>query len=349
MSSHEPTPEPTVESLRPSSAWTSDSAFADSAISMGAQTPKQHDDDQFELRSPTFPRRSLSERLTQLAAAAWAAEQDGFVDEATRESAWKAVRTLEHCLDDDESGSQRDLSAGEGVQEEDVPAHRESETDASQLTQIQEQLASTVAAMRLRHQEQRHIHELCIQRLSDVASTCSLQQQTIRDKQKEVDQLRTENQKMLRDNQGFEAHAEQLTAELEQKDVALQAMSSAVAGLDGWIQSSLGTAHRPTRRVRATRGRGRFQTHYYVDVPVENAQERSRRVDDGTLDVRDFQEGLTAWVRGFRDVEEAVNTVTDSRPLGRGQHIQPVSQTTSAQSTRTVDDEWGDFEGPEPS
>jgi hypothetical protein len=347
MSSLEPTTEATIESMRPSSAWTNDSAFADSAISMGARTPKQHDDDQFELRSPTFPKLSLSERLTQLAAAAWATEQDGFVDETTRERAWKAVRTLQDCLDDNERESQPGSMVVEGDQEDDAPVGPESGIESSQLNQLQEQLTSTVAAMRLRRQEQRHVHELCIQRLSEVTGTCSQQRQTIRDMQQEVDQMRIENQKMLRDNQGFEAHAEQLTAELEQKDVALQAMSSAVAGLDGWIQSSIGTGHRPTRRVRATRGRGRFQTHYYVDVPIGNAQEGDRHDDDGTLDVREFREGITAWVRGFRDVEDAVHTVIDPILHGRAQQIRSVSQTRGALEAHTIDDDWGEFQRPE--
>ncbi|ETN37672.1 uncharacterized protein HMPREF1541_07295 [Cyphellophora europaea CBS 101466] len=346
MSPSERSPDPTNEPLRPSSVWTNDSVFADSAISMGSRsnTPKQLDDEHLELRSPTSPKHNLSERLSQLAAIAWAAEQDGYVDDHTKEKVFEATKTIESCLDecdeDEELSVQGD--SARGAQEAEVAAIRNRELEQTQLQYIHEQLAATVTSMRLRQQEQRHINELAIRKMEDIASTCAGHEQTIRALQNEVEQLRIDKQKLERDNSGFQTHAMQLTSELEQKDLAVQAMSSAVAGLDGWIQTSLGPDRPATRRVRATRGRGRFQTHYYVDVPVEGPMDGR----DGTIDAREVRDGITAWVRGFRDVEDAMNTGVQSRSSAVYRH--PTSEgglpMNSRMSSVTEDDDWGDFQ-----
>lgn len=261
---------------------------------MGSNTPKQLDDEQPELRSPSSPKSSLSERLTQLAAAAWAAEQDGDLDDITKEKILRATTAIELCFDERED----EVYDFPGRQEFEATMQAR-QREQAELVFVHEQLAATVASMRLRQQERRHINDLAVRKLEGVASTCATQEQTIRSLQEEVEQLRIDNQKLQRDNDGFQSHAEQLTSELEQKDLALQAMSSAVAGLDGWIQTSLNPDQPATRRVRATRGRGRFRTHYYVDVPAEGGTAL------GHDEVRD---GITAWVRGFRDMEDAMNT-----------------------------------------
>lgn len=330
MSPTEPSPDPTHESLRPSSVWTNDSAFADSAISMGSITPKQLDDDQPELRPPSSPESSLSERLTQLAAAAWAVEQDGSLDDITKEKVLRATTTIELCLDERED------------EVDDFPDRQttmqEREREQAEVAFVHEQLAATVASMRLRQQERRHINDLTVRKLEDVASTCATQEQTIRSLQEEVEHLRIDNQKLQRDNDGFQSHAEQLTSELEQKDLALQAMSSAVAGLDGWIQTSLNPDQPATRRVRATRGRGRFRTHYYVDVPAECGT---------ALDHDEVRDGITAWVRGFRDMEDAMNTGVGPQPF-----MPSEVQARSSRSGSTFDpepdfgddEEWSEFQ-----
>lgn len=336
MSPTESSPEPTLDSLRPSSIWTNDSAFADSAISMGTSTPKQFDDDQLELRSPISPRHNLSERLTQLAAIAWAAEQDGFLEDVTRERIFKATTTIENSLEDrDDESDRREVESSKAKAEDEA----EREEEIAQLEAIHRSLAATVNEMRLRQQEQRHIHELTLQKLDDVAGTCATQEQRIRGMEKEIELLHIRNQKLRRDNEGFEEHAIQLTTELEQKDVALQAMSSAVAGLDGWIQNSFGPDTSGTRRVRATRGRGRFRTDYYVDVPIEHAHGQGL---DGTVDIREVRDGITAWVRGFRDVEDAVNTGTASKFPVPGSP--PERSGGYGPNTITDDDDWRDFQ-----
>lgn len=335
MSPAAPSPEPTLESLRPSSVRTNDSAFADSAISMGSNTPKQLDDEHLELRSPTSPKLSLSERLTQLAAAAWAAEQDSYLDDRTKEKVLRATATIEACLDEGEQEDQEEYPSQQELQ----ASKQQRELEQAQLAYVHEQLAATVASMRMRQQEQRHINELAILNLDDVASTCAAQEQTIASLQEEVEQLRIDNQKHQRDSDGFQSHAIQLTLELEQKDLALQAMSSAVAGLDGWIQTSLDPEQPTTRRVRATSGRGRFRTHYYVDVPVEGGSV------PGHDEVRD---GITAWVRGFRDMEDAMNTHTGAQPFVQSHPQASNSRFASTLDPETVDwrdgEEWGEFQ-----
>lgn len=338
--------EATVESLRPSSVWTNDSTFADSAISMdgdrtGTSTPKQFEDDHLELRSPSSSHnQTLSERLTQLAAVAWAAEQDGFVDDVTKDRIFRSVTNIETSLEDRvDYTEQEELEAN--LDRRNV--EREHAEDVAHLTQIHEHLAATVTEMRQRQQEQRHIHELTIRKLEDVAGTCAAQEQQMRNLQAEIEALKIDNQKLYRDNDGFQAHAEQLTSELQQKDIALQAMSSAVAGLDGWISNSLTPERGSTRRVRATRGRGRFQTHYYVDVPIENTSHHGL---DGTVDAREVRDGLTAWVRGFRDVEEAMSTNVGLQTPSRQPKLVGRNHAADrfAPSVVTEEEDWGDFQ-----
>lgn len=331
MSPTEPSPDSTLEFIRPSSGWTNDSAFADSAISMGSNTPKQLDDDPLELRSPTSPKYELSEHLTELAAVAWAAEQDSYIDHGTKQDALTAIKIIESCLSD---GDRQD-EANELLRRREVSA-QQAEREQAQLHYVHEQLAATVASMRSRQQEQRHISEVALRKLEDVANTCATQEETIDSLEREVDRLRIENRKLSRDSDGFQAHAVQLTHELEQKDLAVQAMSSTVAGLDGWIQTALGPG-RPTRRVRVARGRGRFRTHYYVDVPIEGELDQEC---DRTVDAREVRDGITAWVRGFRDVEDAMHASTQPIPIGTGYNHGDCPPETDTQGN----EEWGDFQ-----
>jgi hypothetical protein len=323
--------DPTTDSLRPSSVWTNDSTFADSAISMGSSTPKQLDDEHRELRFQASPIISISERLSELAAVAWAAEQDSYLDDATRKEAMNAMKVIESCLG--EKDEEEIVLRSRAEEQEDA------EREQAQLQYVHEQLVDTVASMRLRQQAQRHIQELALRKLDDVGSTCAAQEDTIESLRAEVERLKIDNQKLRRDNDGFQAHAIQLTSELEQKDIAVQAMSSAVAGLDGWVRSALGP-ERPTRRVRATRGRGRFRTHYYVDVPIEGADQEL----DRTVDAREVRDGLTAWVRGFRDVEDAVNTTKTTQPVESEQSGVSLSPGTRSGTIAQDEDDWGDFQ-----
>ena len=334
-----------TELVRPSSVWTNDSTFADSAIMMdGTSTPKQtFEDDRPEMRSPSpspIPspsKPSLSERLTQLAAIAWVAEQDGFVDAAAQNKILRSLATVETCLEQRDE----DLDHGGTDREPAKETPPDDQTvDIAELEPIHQALSATVSEMRLRQQEQRHIHELTIRKLESVASTCASQRRHIEDIQAEIQVVRIENKKLQRDQKGFNAHAEQLTAELQQKDIALQAMSSAVAGLDGWISNTLGPEHGLTQRVRASRGRGRFQTHYYVDVPAERA---SQDAGGSAVDARELREGLSAWVRGFRDVEDATAAGFMSHShSGHNGSSQMVPQSMS--SFAADDSDWGDFQ-----
>jgi hypothetical protein len=330
-----PIADPTNESLRPSSVWTNDSTFADSAISMGSNTPKQIEEEDTEQRSPAAPKFNLSERLTELASIAWAAEQDSDFSDSAKEDALIATRRLEACFGETEQEDEHRL----------VQRRREeaAQKEQGRLRSIYAELAATVEAMRLRQQEQRHINELAIRKLDDVGSTCAAQEQSIKSLQEEIDRLKVDNQKLQRDNDGSQAHAEQLTSELEQKDVAIQAMSSTVAGLSGWIDSALGPGP-ATRRERITRGRGRFRTHYYIDVPTEGVDQRA----DRTVSAREVRDGISAWFRGFRDVEEAAmaSTTRMSVPVQPGYENTDMSSRFGSSVVTQSEDDWGDFESP---
>jgi hypothetical protein len=327
---------------RPSSGWTNDSTFADSAISMGTATPKNFDDDSMQLRPPSLSTPSLSERLTGLAALAWAVEQDGYIEDATRNKIWKSLSRVENLLEDRDEIPEADFKrAPENAEIREV-ANQFSEEDVAQLDQIHQHLTTTVAEMRLRQQEQHHIHEMTVRRLDDIAGTCARQKKRIQELETEVGALRIEHQKLYRDSQGFQQHAEQLTVELQRRDVALQAMSSAVAGLDGWISTTLAPSQRATRLDLRTRGRGRFKTHYYVEVPIDTSPDNGV---DPTVEARELRDGITAWVRGFRDVESAsLDAITVSHDV----HPHPVfdNRTVSSSVEDSMPDveEWGDFQ-----
>jgi hypothetical protein len=327
---------------RPSSGWTNDSTFADSAISMGTTTPKNFDDDSLQLRPPSSSAPSLSERLTGLAALAWAVEQDEYIDDDRRNKIWRSLSYVESLLEDrDETPDTDSTRPPEAAKMQEV-ANQSNEEDVAHLDQIHQHLTTTVAEMRLRQQEQRHIYEMAVQRLDDIAGTCARQKQRIQDLETEVGALRTEHQKLYRDSEGFQQHAEQLTAELQRRDVALQAMSSAVAGLDGWISTTLAPNQRATRLDLRTRGRGRFKTHYYVEVPIDRSPVND---PDPTVEARELRDGITAWVRGFRDVESAsLDAITVSHDVHPPPMVDDRTVSSSVEGSMPDVEDWGDFQ-----
>ena len=275
---------------------------------------------------------SIADRLQHLAAAAWEHEQDGLLSQAQQEKIRKALRVIDTCLEDrdDEESEESQLAPGDN---EEVAGQEE-------LRDIHERLAGTVAQMRLRKKEQRHLHQLSLQKLEAVAHTCSKQEKQLKEMSQEAQNLLKENQKLMTENGWMQQHISQLETDAAQKDVAVDAMTSAVAGLEGWITGSPGGSQTESRRRGryVVRGRGRFRGRYWVDEPED---ETVQSVEDTAIDPRELQDGVKAWVRGFRDVEEEVRRITPKKPSRPVEEGDPVAIDDLPSSE---DDDWGEME-----
>jgi hypothetical protein len=335
-------PDPTDSSIRPPSVWTNDSVFADSAISMGSRTHKLPEDPAVEMQSPRSADPRLSDQLSQLAAAAWAAEQDRPLHGIQRRKIEEALKVIEDCLDEGAStpennttGTDMDDSQTNIVEDESNLAVNPG-LNIEELHIVHRSLKATVDSMRLRLQEHQHLKHLAVSKLEAVAQTNVIQKTQLDRTEQEVESLRTENQTLGDENDQLHQSLLMIESEATQKDVAVNAMSSAVAGLEGWINSSHNPYSeqaqqlRPRRGRYVVRGKGRFRSRQYIDDPEEGSVGALNGVDP---DARELHDGVRAWLRGFRDVEEELHKASTGD--------RPVSRTVDVASTN---DDWGDFQ-----
>ena len=77
--------------------------------------------------------------------------------------------------------------------------------------------------------------------------------------------------------------------------------------------------------------RGRFRGRYYID---EHSPGGHHDID---IEARDLHDGVKAWLRGFRDVEEGVKA---RGGISRGRQ----SNLHGNLKDGVVEEEWGDFE-----
>jgi hypothetical protein len=338
MSVAQQSPDPTDSSIRPPSVWTNDSVFADSAISMGSRTPKLPEDPTAEMQSPRSADPRLSDQLSQLAAAAWAAEQERPLHGIQRRKIEEALKVIEDCLD--EGANTPEANTTETDVDESQMNNVEEESNLSEnpglsieeLHNVHRSLKATVDSMQLRLQEHQHLKHLAVSKLEAVAQTNVIQKTQLDRIEQEVESLRTENQTLGHENDQLHQRLLMVESEATQKDVAVNAMSSAVAGLEGWINSSHNSYSeqaqqlRPRRGRYVVRGKGRFRSRQYIDDPGEGSA-------GADPDARELHDGVRAWLRGFRDVEEELHKAsTGDRPVSR-----------SVDMTST-DDDWGDFQ-----
>jgi hypothetical protein len=341
MSTPAKSPERTSDSMRPPSIWTNNSSvFADSAISIGASTPKFiHADDRLEMQSDSSEssQPTISERLNNLAASAFAVEDDGCLDTAKDQKIREALRVIEACLGN--RGHEQDEEEAQ-EQTADVTEGTEDSLEEIQLHEIHASLAATVASMRQQQEEQRHLHTLTMQKLEAVAQRCVAQQKQLRDLSRDVQDLREENQKLGQENDTLRGRIADLESQANQKEVAVTAMSSAVAGLEGFINNSPGGDRYHTQSARQTprrgrivvRGQGRFRGRYFVD---DSSGEVVLNGRESPSDTEDLHDGIRSWLKGFRDVEEELQRAT---PVKRR-----ASKVTRSEFMSTSDD-WGEFE-----
>jgi hypothetical protein len=317
------------------------SYFTDSAINMDISTPPP-------LKSlPPLDAlyttsSGLFERLTQLAAAAWDAEQDGRLHESNVDTLHKQLDNVESCI----AGIETEIPKGQqnprkAQLEASVPAQSSNDAHLESLSSdILNGLTSTVSSLRLRHTEYRHLIQLSNSRLEAVVQRCIAQERAIQDLNSELRNLRNENNVLGKENEDSQVEIQQLKAEVASKDVAMEAMAGAVSGLEGWIENTLpptspialhNEGARRGKKKGVIRGRGRFRGRYYVDEHPPGGRH------DIDIEARDLHDGVKAWLRGFRDVEEGV------RARG-GTNGDRQSNLYGNLKDRVVEEEWGDFE-----
>lgn len=289
----------------------------------------------------------LFERLNRIAAAAWDAEQDGRLTESN-------VETLHTQLDSVESriagtdvvpsgGHQTPCKTQSEPPDTDKPSSSFSADLESVSTDLLTTLRTTVSSLRLRHAEHRHLLSLSTSRLEALAQRCIAQDRAIQSLTRELRELRNENNILGKENEDCQAEIEALKADNTSKELAMEAMAGAVSGLEGWIESTVRLptdaettganrgALRRSKKREVIRGRGRFRGRYYVDEYEPGGHY------DVEADVHDLHDGVRAWLRGFRDVEEGLRARG-----GIGQRRK--MDGNGSLEDGVVEDEWGDFE-----
>ena len=313
---------------RPGSAWTSESLFADSAISLRSDTPKPFG------TGPNLPEAyeqvdRVAIRLNGLVSEIWAIEQDGTLGPNKRRKIEIAVNQIEAALLDDDTPFRED-DMGDVIAPKSEPSAPQLDVQ-KELDSVRASLAMTVESMRMRQQEQRHLHQLTIEKLEAVAQRCIQQEKRLLEFSDEIVRLKEKNQLLASENDMLNVELDESRAESQKRDIAVNAMSSAVAGLEGWINHTQTPAPDPRKVV--IRGRGRFRGRYYVDGPSESELDQDT---DGGSDVKTLHEGVNAWLRGFNDIEQELRSTS----VGAENPPKWVHSRHQQQEA----DEWGDFE-----
>ena len=294
------------------------------------------------LTSPSKTTNSISGRLEQLAALAWEAEEDDRLDDRTRASVLSQLHAIEAQLEgrtrgNEQTSSDVDLSnsaspntsSASSILEHSVsqgtPAQEPRARPATtppDLGPIIEHLNATVASMRTRLSESKHLHSLAISKLSSVAqSNVNLSSQ--------LSVVRKTNTSLSHSNAALRMRVDDLESTTSQQAVAVSAMTGAVAGLESYVRSSspnprtprslhvqMNGQHTPNsgaRRQTVVRGSGRFRGKYRISSPPPLDRRESADINmnlDGGYDLppsetrqSELQEGILGWIRGFRDVE----------------------------------------------
>lgn len=360
-----------VSASRPASSSTTPSIFADSAVDIETPIPTdiKHQPnaerfiDYFEstlpLPSPDVD-QTLSDKMRQLAAVAWTLEQDESMSATKRNQIKRMLLELETQLDSEDVdapdsaptkevsdlkdnyddtrnlGSAEVVARGFDAEEEWI--------DESELIAVRDDLVATVKSMQLRYEEQMHLHALTANKLEAIAQRCVAQEQQVQNLLKELRALRDETHALNIENNRLRTKVSGLELEASRSEVAVHAMSSAVTGLEGWIDSTSPSrdptptpANRLRRQKVVIRGKGRFRGRYYVDEDEDDDDEADWYSQ--ALVESELHQGVKAWLRGFHDVEEELRQQDSSSR----RHSQEMYSTPETQDG--VD--WGDFQAVE--
>lgn len=247
----------------------------------------------------------------------------------------------------------------------DVETEDESELEPDQ--ELVSHFSTTVSSLRLRHQEQSHLQSLFTSKLEALAQRSLDHEASIRSLTAELKSLRDsntglgcDNALLAHENNELRVAIQGMKGDVMERETAMEAMTGAVRGLEGWIESANNSPRSDSlgrflqdraRHVRGRRdiirGKGRFRGRYSIDDDHLDGVNAHPGLD-GSIDMEttEIQEGVMAWVRGFKDVEEGLKARNDVDSGGKvGTHVNGLSLGhRSNNTTSNFDEEFGDFE-----
>lgn len=303
------------------------------------------------------PTDGIQERFGQLANIALSRGDDS--------PPYEAIEALQDCSDDIESTLDpfgKDELGEAVLSPPDTVAESEFEPDPELVSH----LSTTVSSLRLRHQEQLHLHSLFTSKLEALAQRSLEHEAIIRSFTAELQSLRDsnallgcKNDMLAQENNNLRAKMQDLEVEIAERTTVMEAMKGAVRGLEGWIgnasvspESDLqrGLLQRQDRRRRREggrefmKGKGKSPGRYRLDDGLSTLNGGFEPFTD--REPLEIQEGVRAWVRGFKDVEEGLNARSEGNNTGRRAKQEdggpPASQSNN--TTHIFDEEFGDFE-----
>lgn len=331
-----------------------DSAFADSAImdmttpTISVQSKPQFETDAFESETVT-PLDDMSE---------WLDNEDELLEHAIGTSGDPS----------DEIVSLMDPSSQVKTRELSPESEAGTECGFEHDPELVSHFTTTVSSLRLRHQEQMHLQSLFTSKLEALAQRSLEHEATIWSLTTELQSLRSsntqlssENTTLVCENNNLRASMQDLKGEVVERETAMEAMTGAVRGLEGWIESanhsprSSSQRHSQQDKMRhrrggrgAVRGQGRFRGRYYADEEEESLNTNGGLGGNKSTEIEpvEIQEGVMAWVRGFRDVEEVLKVRSEID--GKETRTRQVNGRTpghqSNDTTDAFDEDFGDFE-----
>lgn len=106
-------------------------------------------------------------------------------------------------------------------------------------------LTTTVSSLRLRGQEQLHIYALFTSKIEALAQRSLQHEATIRDLTSQLQSIREsnttlgrENAMLAHENNDLRVTMQDLKGDVVEREIAMEAMTGAVRGLEGWIESA---------------------------------------------------------------------------------------------------------------
>jgi hypothetical protein len=329
---------------RPTSSWTADSQFTDSAISVQTRSPapleKEFDFSQSSPEEEDVGEASeagaLANRLGGLMSELWASEQDGGLSARKRRRLQRAMDSLDAALADSEESQEDDekVETPQTAQSiESIPAATEAD-----IATLQSSLTATVETFRLRQEERQHLHQLTVEKLESVAQRCLQQEREMQDFAAALEAEKAKNRGLSYENENLSIQLLEIHSESAKKDIAINAMSSTVAGLDGWINGSPAPNQTPRTPRIVTRGKGRFRGRYYV---AESPSDLRSGIEESCNNIV-LREDVTAWLKGFRDVEEAY--LSSQPAAGNIRDRLRLDGMWKGPKSKHTEDDWGDFE-----
>lgn len=280
-----------------------DPEHADSAVNVKTEATSTivHDlamsESEAIAKLPVNGNHELSDKMRQIAAAVWTLEQDECISAGRRRKIQEVLAVLDRLVETE--GDKTIVDDMDDVDEDEWMEEQD-------LIDLRAGVAAALETMRFRQEEQTHLHELTVNKIEAVAQRCIAQEQEAQALLSQLHLVRAENDALHAEKARLCARISELPPVFAQKGTAVSVASSAVKGLEGWIDVArpvynYAAAAPPLpssserRKVVVTRGRGRFRGRYFVEEG-EHLGDQIQSSD------QELDNGVKAWLQGFQDV-----------------------------------------------